>query len=137
MADLVVVPANVELISGPQETAVAGASITAGDVIYEDRADNYEHKPADADAGTPTTPVKGIALHDAEDGQPVTFAKPGAKVELGVATTVGELYLLSINAGGIRPRGDLASGQRTVLVGFGTSDAKLHVRLLDTGVNLA
>jgi hypothetical protein len=79
MADLVITAANVAAGAGSRKnTGTAGATITAGQVVYQDAADG-KYKLADANSGTAAARAPaGIALHGALAGQPLSILSRGA-----------------------------------------------------------
>lgn len=133
MADLSITAANVVLISGETGSGKAGEALTAGQLLYADSSDSNNLKGADADAGTETTPMKGVALGDAADDQRIVYAKDGAIVDLGLSLAAGALYVASDTAGGIKPTADLATGDVVTIVGWGDSDGYLKLHLKETG----
>lgn len=137
MADLSITAANVKHKSGPKGSGLAGATITAGQALYLDTADN-RLKLADADALASSRFV-GVALHGASAEQPLDYAAPGAVVDLG-AGTQSLIYIVSGTAGGLSPHTDTttpASGEYLTVatvcmgnslhrvVGYGNADAAL------------
>lgn len=137
MADLSITTGNV-VVAGSAQTTVgtAGATITAGQVVYQDAADG-KYKLADCDSATAAvrSPV-GIALNGAADGQPLSIIQRGP-VTIGATMTAGTAYYLSATAGGIAPVGDLTTGDYPVIVGVATSATVLKVDFIETGVELA
>lgn len=103
MADLTITAANVKLKSGPSGVGIAGATLTAGQALYLDSADN-KLKAAIATSLAAARFV-GIALEGASADQPVAYAKPGAVVDLG-AGTGALIYIVSGTAGGLSPHTD-------------------------------
>lgn len=134
MADLTITAANV--VSGANAVTrqgVAGATITAGQPLYQDSADSYALKPARANAAA-TDLVVGIALHGAADGQPITYQSEGA-INVGATLVVGTIYVLSAAAaGGIAPSGDLASGNYVTVLGVATAAGSLQMGINNSGV---
>lgn len=138
MPDLVLTPAQVLPGSGAAYTyGSAGVAITAGQVCYLDATTNT-FKLADANATVATATVKGIAMHAAEIGQPLTLQRSG-DITLGAAAAmlVGGLYVLSSNPGMVAPSADLAIGHWTTLLGVATTAAILRLQLLSSGVQRA
>lgn len=138
MADLVLVPAEVLPGTGAAYTSgVAGVAITAGQVCYLDTAAK-QMKLADANGTAQTAVVKGIAMHGATPGQPLTL-QSGGEITLGVgaALVVGGLYVLSATPGMIAPVGDLAAGHYTDLLGVALSATVLKLQILNSGVQHA
>lgn len=129
MADLTITAANVvKGSSSSVKNGVAGATITAGQAVYEDATDSNKLKLADANASSATAACKGIALHAALSGQPIAYIDGG---DLGVGTilTAGTIYVLSATAGGIAPAADLTTGWRTTILGVATTTSNLKVNL--------
>ena len=113
----------------------AGATITAGQVVYEDSSDSFDLKLADANASAATANPVGIALHGASDGQPLEYVyedddfTPGGTLSLSAAADDG-VYVLSGTAGGIAPIGDLASGMYPVILGVAKSTTKMNLKIV-------
>lgn len=137
MADVTITAASVAKGTGATiARGRAGASVTAGQALYEDATDG-EMKLADSDASAATAAVKGLALHASGDGQPLEWIEEGP-VTLGTSPlTAGEPYFLSATAGGICPYADLDTGMRVVHVGYAISASVLYVLIYDTGVTHA
>lgn len=136
MAEQSVTAANVEVASSSEKQGVivqGGATITAGQVLYKDSADN-EYKLADADAAA-TAGASAIAVSGGADSQQMVVATRGATINCGFTTAIGEAYCLSSSdvgtvggsAGGICLLSDLGSGDAVVLLfmGNGTAEVKL------------
>lgn len=134
MADLVITAANVlagsDAITG---SGIAGATITAGQTLYQDASDSNELKPADSNAGASTSAAVGIALHAALTGQPIKYVKSGS-ITIGATVAVGTIYVVSNNAGGIAPSSDLAQGWYTTILGIATTTAIIDVSIKSGGV---
>lgn len=136
MADLSITAADVAAGSDSvQERGTAGATITAGQVVYKDASDG-KYKLADADASTSAerTPL-GIALNGAADGQPLTIHKLG-DLTLNAVLTAGTTYYLSPTPGGICPLGDVLSGDYPCVIGIAKSTTVLAVKINASGVAL-
>lgn len=134
MADLVITPANV-ILGGraKKRTGVAGAAISAGDLLYEDTEDGKKLKPVLADGTAVQAEVKGIAAHGAEIGQPVVYAYEDDDMTIGAAVAVGDVLIASENAGGIAPVADLAAGWRCTVVGVAKSTSKVNFKPVAAG----
>jgi hypothetical protein len=133
MADLTITAANV--VAGEDasiEAGIAGATITAGQVVYRDTADN-KYKLADADGAAALRSPRGIALNGASNGQPLSILRNG-DITIGATMTAGLAYYLSDDPGGICPLADLATGDYIVLVGMAESATVLNVEFVETGV---
>jgi hypothetical protein len=114
----------------------AGATITAGQAVYADPADNFEIKPALSSNQTQANNVVGIALHGASDGQPIAYAYSG-DVTFNAVLTAATTYVLGSAAGGISPSADLDSSSNTrygVVLGMATSTTNLRMGLIASGV---
>lgn len=135
MADLSITAANVIAAAGAiTSVGVAGAAITAGDVVYRDASDD-KYKLADADSLPAGVTKVYMALNGAADGQPITVLKSG-DVALGALLTAGSRYYLSGTAGGIAPEADLASGDAVILLGLAKSTTTLAFAPQNPGVTL-
>jgi hypothetical protein len=100
-------------------SAIAGATLTAGQVVYIDPADNKAKLASAAALGTAR--AKGITLHAALANQPVDIQTDG-DLEWGTTTppVTGVAYLLSGTAGGISPHLDAttpASAEYLTVIG--------------------
>lgn len=135
-ADLTITATSVVAGSTAKKAvAVAGETITAGQVVYQD-ASTGKYLKADNDSATAgvRAPV-GIALHAASLNQPLSIVTAGP-VTIGATVTAGVAYYLSSTAGGICPVADLGSGDYPVFLGFATSASVLTVDLVAAGVAL-
>lgn len=136
MADLVITAASV--IAGLGATIThgeAGATITAGQIIFRDPADRL-HKLADNNAaGAAVRAPKGIALNGAANGQPLAVHEKGP-ITIGAVLTPGVAYYLSDTPGGICPVADLASGEYPTIIGIAKSASVLDVNIQQSGVAL-
>ena len=132
MAALTITASSVQ-VSGGTKTAVgtAGATITAGQVLYKDTADSNKLKLADADSTAPLAVVAGIALHGAASGQPIQYLTESGTgtFTLGSVLTSGLNYFLSGTAGGISPEGDLTTNWRSAYLGVAEDVQTLKVKI--------
>ncbi len=81
----------------PANTGKAGASITAGQVVYLDTAGVWQKARANALATTPSGVIRGgLACHAAATGQPLVVLKSDTALALGASSTEG--YLLCVSA---------------------------------------
>jgi hypothetical protein len=137
MADLTITAANVAAGSGCVKVqGTAGATITAGQVVYLDSSDD-KYKLADNDSATAAVrSVAGIALHGSLNGQPLTVLTKGP-ITIGATTAVGTVYCLSSTAGGICPSADIATGDYNTIIGIGTSTTVIDVLLHAAGAAVA
>jgi hypothetical protein len=137
MVDLVVTATSVVPGGGAKTVdGFAGATITAGQVVYYDSSAGT-YKLADNNSGTAAVrSPAGIALNGAATGQPVEVLTSG-KVTIGATVTAGVAYYLSDTPGGICPVADIASGEYPVFLGFATTAAIIDVNIVQAGVALA
>jgi hypothetical protein len=128
MADLTITAANVVAGTGAIiENGVAGATITAGQVVYLDEASTGRYLLSDTDSATSAVRVpRGIALHAASNGQPLAICKSGL-LTIGATVAAGVAYYLSGTAGGICPVADVAPGDYTSIIGMGYSVTQIKV----------
>ena len=133
MADLVITAASVLAGSGAKKVnGTAGATITAGQVVYLDSSDG-KYKLADNDSATAAVrSPAGIALHGASANQPLTILSQGP-ITIGATTAVGVVYCLSSTAGGICPDADIATGDYNTILGIGTSTTVIDVKMHEAG----
>ena len=133
MADLSITAANVVAGSGAKKvTGTAGATITAGQVVYYDSTTST-YKLADTDSATAAVrSPAGIALNGASANQPVTVLTSGP-VTIGATVAVGDVYYLSGTAGGLAPFADVAAGDYPCVIGICTSTSVLNVKILEAG----
>lgn len=128
MADLTITAANVAFTSGTTANGTAGATITAGQALYLDSTTSTL-KLAQCDGTAAEYAVVGVALHGSLSGQPLTYARTGATINIGATTAKTTTYVLSATAGGVAPQADLVSGNRIVRIGH--AQGTTGVLLLD------
>jgi len=137
MADISITAANV--VAQSNATIVngrAGATITAGQMVYKETASG-KYKLADADSATQEIQeTTGMALNGAADGQPLAVCTSG-DVALGAVLTAGARYYLSSAAGAIQPEADLSAGEEINLIGLAKSTTVLNIRITRPGVTVA
>ncbi len=110
-------------------SGTAGGTIASGDPL---RVSALKLVPAQADSSTTAT-VVGVALHDAEDGQPIAYSA-GGKVAIASVATIGTVYVLSAAApGGIAPWADLVQGNIVTVLGVATAATVLDLKILNSG----
>lgn len=137
MVDLVITPASVVAGSGATTTnGTAGATITAGQVVYLDSATTGKWQLADTDSATAAVrAAHGVALNGASDGQPLSVCTEGA-VTIGATIAAGVAYYLSGTPGGICPVADVAAGDYPCIIGMGASTTVLNVNIVYPGAVL-
>lgn len=133
MSDLSVTAGSVAPVSGAtiDYTRKAGATLTAGQLVYLDTADVNKAKLADADA-VATALCHGITLNGASSGQPVAILTSGG-VNPGATVVVGGRYHVSATAGGITADA-VASGDFPTIVGIGTTSSNIKFAIIVGGV---
>lgn len=137
MTALSITATNVKALGGSETfDGVAGAAITAGQVVYRDSSDGTL-KLADCDAATapPRSPA-GIALNGAATGQPVKVLSSGP-ITIGATMSAGVAYYLGATPGDIVPVGDLEAGDFPTIVGIAQSTTVLSVKFHESGFELA
>lgn len=136
MADIAITAANVVAVAGSDiDRGTAGATITAGQVVYEDAATG-KHLLADANSATAAARApKGIALNGASNNQPLAVLTEGP-VTIGGTLTPGVAYYLSDTPGGIAPVADVGTGEYSTVLGIATSATVLNVNIQSSGVAL-
>ena len=137
MADITVTAANVQEVAGAStQTVTYGATITQGQSLYLDTSvDKWKLADCDSTAATAGSGGVAIALTSGADGQKGIIVTSG-NVDLGATLTVGEIYVLSGNAGGIAPEGDLASNDYVVVLGVATAADNLKMQIINSGVQV-
>lgn len=112
----------------------AGATIAAGEVVYEDTTDSNKAKLADNNASAATAVVKGIALQAAVSAGGLVVLTGGSIVLVGATMTVGATYYLGATAGQIVPETDLATGNYVSRLGTAASATQLDLAITNTGI---
>lgn len=110
----------------------AGASITAGQVVYLDATTNT-YKLADCDLSPAAATAAGIALNAATSGQPIAIATSG-DLTFNAVLTAGKAYVLGATAGEINPIADLTTNWRTTLLFIATSTTNARLLIYASGV---
>ena len=135
MADISITAANVVPGSDAvRESGTAGATITAGQLVYLDTSD-MKLKLADSNGAAALRVPNGIALNGAANGQPLVIQK-GGDITIGGTMTAGVAYYLSDTPGGICPVADLGSGEYPCIIGIAKSASVLAVSIQPSGVAL-
>lgn len=141
MADLVitaanVIPSTITGIANNIKQGTAGASITAGQSVYQDATAGNVVKLADANGTVATAAATGIALQSATSGQPISFMTAGA-LAFGAILLAGKYYVVSATPGGIAPVADLTTGWYSTLLGYGYSTSVMIVGVKASGILVA
>lgn len=134
MADITITATSVVTTAADIEHGIAGATITAGQVVYKGASGKYDL--ADCDSATAAVKVpRGIALNGAALNQRVAVLKSG-DITIGATLTAGLAYYLSPNPGGICAVADVLPGDSVVLIGHAKSTSVLNLNMQVTGVTL-
>ena len=137
MVDLTITPANVVAAGNTSSVdGIAGAVITAGQVVYKEASSGQwklaDNNNATVEARTPG----GIALNGAAVGQTIQVAVSG-DVTIGATLVAGSPYYLSETPGGIQPQADMITvGEQINLLGLAKSTSVLSLRIQTPGVTL-
>jgi hypothetical protein len=136
MADVTITAANVVPGANARTVqGVGGATITAGQVVYQEAATG-KWKLADADSATAEVrQAKGIALTGCANNQPIVVQTDG-DLTIGGTLTAGAAYYLSGTAGGICPVADVGAGEYVCLLGLAKSTSVLAMNIQYPGVSL-
>jgi hypothetical protein len=134
MADLTITASQVlpgaESAGAQFAQGIAGASITAGQVLYLDSSTNTYKLADNNDTSQALSVAAGVALHAAGSGQPIRMQIAGPiTIGAGAAPGVGSVFCLSATAGGIAPVADLATGNRTTILGVGGASNTIILRI--------
>ncbi len=115
-------------------TRTAGATITAGQVLYEDSSDSNKVKLADTNSATAAARVVfGIAAAGAASGQPVPVIREDDDLTLGGTVAIGDLVILSATAGGVAPSADAATGHYVTFLGVAKTTTKINFKPVASG----
>lgn len=136
MADVSLTAGNVVASAGAARLGgTAGATITAGQIVYLDPSDS-KFKLLDADS-LPAGGVTAVymALNGAANNQPLNVLKSG-DVAAGSVFTAGTTYVVSDTAGGIAPQADLTTGDSVIVLGVAKSATTLAFKPIISGVTL-
>lgn len=113
---------------------VYGATISAGQALYLDSADN-KYKLADANVSLAIAAVKAVAITPGVDGSYGLVATSGTIVLVGASGgVVGDSYVVSATAGGITQHGDLTAGQYVSRIGTLSSATEMLLAIEATGI---
>ena len=134
MAAITITAANCLKVTGAREWGPAGATITAGDLVYLSAGTFLLAQADDAD----TDDVYGVALNNASTGQPLNVQTKG-QITIGGTVVQGVIYVLDdAVAGAIVPWTDLTADSTDYLtiLGPGISATVIDVDLKTTGIVL-
>lgn len=127
MADFTCTPADIQQTSTAKTRAgIAGETLTAGQVVFRDSADNNYIKAADCTNADKYAAV-GIALNGAATGQPCDYVEEDLGFDPGFTAAIGDVIILS-TAGLMAPVADATTGDYVVICGVmnGTESMNLQ-----------
>jgi hypothetical protein len=134
-ADISITAANVVPSSSAViRYATAGATVTAGQLVYLDTADTDAQgigkaKLSDANGAAALRVVDGIAVNSASAGQVIAYVVyDPALVIAASGLTANQILLSSATAGGIAPSADLTTGWYLTVVGVVKSGTTIFFR---------
>lgn len=127
MADIAVTANSVKPTSSTTIiTGVAGATITAGQLVYLAAATG-KYGLYDADSATAEVrALAGVAMNGAAADQALGVATKGLYT-VGATVAASIPYFGSPTPGGICPAADIASGMYATLLGFGVSTTQILI----------
>jgi hypothetical protein len=136
MTALSITAANVIAGTGAiTENGTAGATITAGQVVYLASATG-KYGLADCNSATAEVRVvRGIALNGAADGQPLRILKQGP-ITIGATVVAGTAYYAGGTAGEIIPVGDFSTSDYVSQIGIATSTSVIAVNIQNSGAQV-
>ena len=134
MADLSITASNVVAAAAATKSRIVSGTttLTAGMAVYKDTSDSNEYKASDANASG-AAGCGGVMLCTADDGQPGQVITSGT-LTVGAGVTVGEVYCVSPNPGGICPKSDLVTGEFVTIIGVGLTSTTIKVAIIESGV---
>ena len=111
----------------------AGATLTAGQLIYLDTADLDANgigkaKLSDANGAAALRVVDGITVGGASAGQPVAIVTYDTALVVGSGLTANNILILSDTPGGLAPSADLGSGEYLSVIGVVKSATTIFFR---------
>ena len=133
MADVTVTAANVKPVgtSRTVQKVLLGETVTQGQPLYLKAADSKYWK-ADADTLAEAA-AAGIAITPGVADDYAIMLTAGT-INMGGTLAVGQVYVVSVNAGGVAPYSDLGSGDYVTILGVATTTAILNVDINVTGI---
>ena len=137
MADLSVTAASVVASANAVKLNQynAGATITAGQVVYLDANSKWQLMDANASAtGNDPANTRGIALGGGANNQPITVAIKDSWFTPGATLTNSVAYYASPNAGAIAPVADITTGNYATVLGVARSTTILNLNPTAAGV---
>ena len=136
MADLSVTAASVVASANAVKLNQynAGATITAGQLIYLDSADldakdRPKAKLSDANGASALRVADGIAVNNASAGQTINYVVSDTALVIAASgLTTNNILILSATPGGVAPSADLTTGWYLNVIGVVKSATTISVR---------
>jgi hypothetical protein len=128
---LTIVQASVAKSStGSSSSGIAGSTITAGQTLYVDTANNNVLKPAVAAGTAISSAVVGIAEHGALAGQPIRYCTSDTAFTIGCTGTIGDtVWAYGTGQMTITQSEGIATSTYTTVIGtyVSTTQVKLNI----------
>ena len=138
MAAYTFTAAEVKIVNGSAQQAVAGEAIVAGEFLYLDAADGKQAKRAEADGTVEKAKVVGIALNSAAENQPVLYSMGGeVTVQSGAFAAAGSPLVLSSSPGKAGDVSDMLGGNFLTVVAYTVATNRFRLAINATGVQKA
>ncbi len=136
MADIAITAASVLPGTGAViNRGIAGATITAGQALYADAANNGVLKKANALTSAATAACVGISLNGASSGQPVNYQSSGTYTVGGTVAASVAYAVSGANDGGIAPVSDITTmGEILTVLLIGISATQANIYNVSAGV---
>lgn len=136
-ADLTITAGNVKVVDNDSdvERVRFGEAVTQGQAVYRKDSDGKWYK-TDCDSATAEVcEVDGVVLTPASTNE-YGYVVTGGLMNVGATLTVGEIYVASDTAGGIRPEADNGSGDTVTIIGVATTTSILWVHPFSSGTDV-
>ncbi len=113
---------------------IAGASITAGQPVYQHPATG-DFWPADANGASPLYKVIGIAENSAAAGQPLNIVTDDPFFTPGITTLlIGDIVIASSTVGGVTEAGSKTAGDKVTVLGVAYSTTQMVLKIIRSDV---
>lgn len=135
MADLTI---NTAAVSASNQAVIrreypAGATITAGALVYKDTNNRWQLFDSNAQTGANVTDLRGYALHNSSNTQPLAVATSDPNFGIGATVANGVAYFASNAAGNTTATAPIA-GEYAVVTGVGISASRINLNPTASGV---
>lgn len=132
MADITVTAANVKPVgtSRTLQTVQYGETVTQGQPVY--LKSDTKYWKADADTSAEAAAIGIVITPGVADDYGVIVTT--GQVNMGATLAVGQVYVVSVNAGGVAPYSDLGTGDYVTILGVASTTAILDIGINATGI---